>query len=523
MIRGKNLLASATVALVLCGLPAQAAFAAPGELDAGFGNGGKAIVDFGGSDAGSGLALQADGRIVVGGTGGNPGSYDFAVARLLRGGGLDGSFGAGGKALANLGGGFDIARDLALQPDGGIVMAGYSDASAETNNDLAVARLLNPQGTLDPSFGAGGSSLAPIGSNSDDFGGAVALQPDGRIVTAGSSNASGLSYDFVVTRIVNPQGTFDGGFGIGGKSLADISGGSKDFASDVALQSDGRILVSGSGGTDAAVIRILNPSGNFDPSFGAGTGKRVLDFGGNDNASAIAMQPDGKIVLAGSNGSDFVVTRLLSNGNTDNSFGLAGRATVDFGGVDYANAIALQPDGKVLVAGFREGDRLFALSRLQPNGTLDTTFGSDGKTVVDFGGGNDVPNEILVQPDGGILLAGSTNAGGNTNFALVRVQGDPGGSKVRRCAGKKATVAGTDAKDKLKGTKRKDVIAALGGKDTVKGLKGNDVICGGKGKDKLLGGPGKDKLLGQAGKDSLKGGPGRDKVKGGPGKDTETP
>jgi Ca2+-binding RTX toxin-like protein len=160
----------------------------------------------------------------------------------------------------------------------------------------------------------------------------------------------------------------------------------------------------------------------------------------------------------------------------------------------------------------------FDIARFQPNGLLDTTFGDGGKVTIDFGssGAYQTANGLVQQPNGKLIVAGYSQA---ANILVARLDGDPpGGSASGKCAGKKATIIGTAAKDKLKGTKKKDVISAGGGKDTVKGLKGNDLICGGKGKDKLVGGPGKDKLLGQQGNDKLLGGPGKDKLKGGPGK-----
>jgi Ca2+-binding RTX toxin-like protein len=143
-------------------------------------------------------------------------------------------------------------------------------------------------------------------------------------------------------------------------------------------------------------------------------------------------------------------------------------------------------------------------------------------TKVGFGGSYEFAAKLALQPDGKIVVAGWGKDAGAHDFSVARLQGDPGGAAVgpRRCAGKQATIIGTNAKDKLKGTKKKDVIAALGGKDLVKGKSGNDLICGGKGNDKLLGGKGKDKLLGGPGKDKLLGGPGKDKLLGGPGKDT---
>jgi uncharacterized delta-60 repeat protein len=509
-------------------LPSSVASAAPGEPDTSFGSGGKSLLDFGGRDLGWAVALQPDGKIIVAGysdVGTNP--DNFAVARLLNPQGtFDPSFGSGGKSLIDFGG-QENGRAVALQPDGKVVVAGSSNAGGGGNN-FAVARLLNPQASLDPSFGIGGTSLADFGGN--DTGEALALQPDGKIVVAGASSAGANPANFAVTRLLNPSGDFDPSFGIGGKSLGDFGG--DDNGAAMALQPDGKIVVAG-GSLPAgnpenfAVARLLNPQGSFDPSFGSG-GKSLADFGGDESGRAVALQTDGKIVVAGystagPNPANFAVTRLLNpQGSFDPSFGSGGKALVDFGGLDEGNAMALQADGKIIVAGYSEGN--FGIARLQPNGSLDNTFGNGGKAIVDFGG-NDIPRALALQPDGKIVVAGYSTAGGNgansLNFAVARLQGDPGGSAgPSRCAGKRATIIGTAKRDKLVGTKKRDVIASLSGRDSVKAGKGNDIVCGGAGKDKVAGGAGKDKLLGEKGKDKLVGGKGRDKLIGGPGKDT---
>jgi Ca2+-binding RTX toxin-like protein len=167
-------------------------------------------------------------------------------------------------------------------------------------------------------------------------------------------------------------------------------------------------------------------------------------------------------------------------------------------------------------------------------GDSGTAFGIGGKSQVDFGG-RDLGWAVALQPDGKIVVAGYSTAGGNgansLNFAVARLQGDPGGlGGPSRCAGKKATVVGTVKRDKLIGTKKRDVIAALGARDTVKSGKGDDIVCAGPGKDKVVGAPartscwarrGKDKLVGGRGKDRLIGGPGKDACVGRPGKDVE--
>jgi uncharacterized delta-60 repeat protein len=485
------------------------------------------------------LVVQPDGRIVVAGQREVGGSSEFAVARYLADGSLDPSFAGTGWtsiSVADLG----YGNGVALQPDGKIVVAGSSNAGGTV--DFAVARLLVPQGTFDPTYGGGdGRSLTDLGGG--EFGNAVALQQDGSIVVAGERGGN-----FAVARLLVPQGTLDPSYG-GGTGWSDANFGRDDYGNAVALQPDGKIVVAGysnAGGTlDFAVARLLVPQGTFDPSYGLGTGRSLIDVGGGDVGRAVALQSDGKIIVAGSSGGNFAVIRLQPNGVLDTTFGTEGKSIVDFGGADEpGRAVALQPDGKIVVAGSTNanGTYDFSVARLQPNGLLDTTFGTGGKSIVDFGG-NDVGFAIALQPDGRIVVAGESDANGTKDFAVARLEGDPaggpGGGGPPTCAGKPATIIGTDAADTLTGTPQKDVIVGLGGKDKIRAGGASDIVCAGsgndtvagqgakdqlrgeKGKDRLLGGPGADRLIGGPGRDRLIGGPGRDRLLGGPGIDSQ--
>ena len=192
--------------------------------------------------------MQKDGKIVVAGSSNAGGSNDFALARYTKSGVLDASFGTGGKVLSDLGSASnDQAYAVAVQKDGKIVVAGYSDAGG--SNDFALVRYTKG-GVLDASFGTGGKVLSDLGSASDDGANAVAVQKDGKIVVAGSSDAGG-SYDFALARYTK-GGALDASFGTGGKVLTDL-GGSNDEGSAVAVQKDGKIVVAGysnAGGSD---------------------------------------------------------------------------------------------------------------------------------------------------------------------------------------------------------------------------------------------------------------------------------
>ena len=416
------------VALVLWIAAAALAAAAPGALDGSFGVGGTSLVNLGGKDVANAVALQPDGSIVVAGSTKVGTTYDQIVARLRNPSGtLDPSYGGGaGWSRLDLGGD-EAATALALEPGGRIVVVGYTGDSM--GKSATVARLLNPQGTFDTSFGSGfGWSILPFGGLS--YAGSLALQPDGQILLGGyDTPAGGANSDATVGRVQNPKGLFDPAFA-SGNGWSRLDGGFSEEANAIALQPDGRIVAAGdttANGGDVFVARLLNPQGAFDPNFGAtGSGRAVINLGGVDSGYAMALQPDGKIVISGQStagGSyNLFVLRLSANGALDPSFGSGGKVFVDFGGDERGGVLALQPDGKIIVAGSKSGGGGAAdvvVARLQPNGLLDTTFGSGGRSVVDFGG-EDLPGGVALQPDGRIVIAGSSRSASWTRGRFAR-------------------------------------------------------------------------------------------------------
>ncbi len=414
--------------------------AAPGELDPTFGSGGKVITPFGTDGAALAVAVQSDGKIVAvgpsnSGTTSAP-NYDFALVRYNTDGSLDSSFGTGGKVATDLGGIREVAWGVALQPDGKIVVAGESGSSI-TIKDFALARY-NTNGTLDSSFGTGGKVITPVTSLAD-VAGAVAIQSDGKIVAAGYSNsgtASAVNRDFTLLRY-NANGTLDNSFGVGGKVITDFGSSIDDQANAMAIQSDGKIIAVGyygldsSAGADYALAR-YNVDGSLDTSFGTG-GKVVTPVGNTyDEAYAVAIQADGKFVVAGIsyNGAnnDFSLVRYNTNGSLDNSFGTGGKVITAIGsGDDNASAVAIQSNGKIVVAGESNSGTStapnydFAVVRYNTDGTLDSSFGAGGKVITPISNRNDYVYAATIQADGKIIVAGSSS----TNFALVRYLGDP--------------------------------------------------------------------------------------------------
>ena len=205
-----------------------------------------------------------------------------------------------------------------------------------------------------------------------------------------------------------------------------------DYARAVRLQADGKIVVAGhaySGSNNFALAR-YNANGSLDTSFD-GDGKLTTDFGGGtDLAFALALQADGKIVAAGeatvTSNIDFALARYNANGSLDTTFSSDGKLVTDFSaGYDHGSAVAVQADGKIIVAGYAFGATMFdfALARYNSNGDLDTTFDGDGKLVTDFAGDMDLAFAIALQPNGKIVVVGNAFST-SSDFALARYNPD---------------------------------------------------------------------------------------------------
>ncbi len=308
---------------------------------------------------------------------------------------LDDSFDSDGKVTTDIGTNTtDIAYSIALQDDGKILVAGVS------NSNFAVVRY-NSNGSLDTSFGTAGKVTTNLGST--DIAYSIALQDDGKILVAGVSSSN-----FAVLRY-NSDGSLDNSFGNAGKVINNL--GSSDIAYSVALQDDGKILLAGVSNSNFAVLR-YNSNGSLDTNFGT-AGKVITNLGSTDIARSIALQDDGKILVAGVSNNNFAVVRYNSNGSLDTSFGTAGTVINNLGSTDIAYNIALQDDGKILLVGVSNNN--FAVVRYDSNGSLDTSFGTAGKVITNLGG-TDIAYSVSVQANGKIIVAGSSK----NNFAVLR-------------------------------------------------------------------------------------------------------
>ncbi len=382
-----------------------------GALDTSFGSGGFVTTDFDADvDEASAVLIQPDGKIVAAGTAKVGGDDDFAVARYYPNGGLDGTFGGDGKVTIGFGG-EDWAYDIALQDDGKLVLAGSN--AGFFDQDFAVARL-NVDGTLDGSLDGDGKLTTGFG-NAFDNAYAIALQPDGQIVLLGSHESPDNTLKFAFWRLnpnASPDTTFDGD----GDAFSDLGGNSGGY--NLALQPDGRLLALGRVGGVAVLVRLW-PDATFDVGGQQTLGYANLLFGlGSDEiAYGMALQSDGKIVVAGevrsptNTESDLALARFLPTGQLDASFGDQGRVIFGFGQYDAAQAVAIQPDGKIVVAGNSDPPggvaSNFLVARFNPDGTKDETFGFFGFNIVDFAGFSDYGNAMALAPDSKIVVAGS--------------------------------------------------------------------------------------------------------------------
>ena len=381
------------------------------------------------SDTGFAMLRQSDGTVLIGGYvyTGTGDDFDFAVGRFTAAGVLDTTFGTSGVVTTPIGTGNDEASALALQSGGKIVLGGFGHNG--THEDFALTRY-SAAGVLDTTFGSSGIVTTAAGSGTNQgFG--VALQSDDKIVMVGEVS-SGAVVDFGLTRY-NSDGTVDISFGKDGKVTTDFNSGARDYGAAVAIQSDGKIVATGrstkGSATDFAVAR-YKTDGSLDTTFDT-DGKVTTDFSsGEDRPYAIAVQSDGKIVVVGytratgNSNYKFAIARYDTDGSLDSTFGTGGKVVTELSsGRDRARAVVVLDDGEILVAGEKNQD--FVVVRYTSAGALDTTFGGgDGYVDTAMSTGDDTALSVAVQGDGKIVAGGAAIVSGDYDFALARYTGD---------------------------------------------------------------------------------------------------
>lgn len=428
--------------------------AAPGDLDVTFSGDGKLT---GWAGSGRSLALQPDGKMVVVGTDADGGN--FVASRYNPDGSPDVTFGGGdGVVTTDIGYSHETANAVALQPDGKIVAVGTTwDGGGSQWGHFSLVRY-NPDGSLDLTFGGGDGIVVThnLGTGWVQAN-AVAIQPDGKIVAAGETDW--YLYDFAEFTVIryNPDGSLDLPFG-GGGGQAKIPWGPGPFGgiapavenvTAVAIQADGKIVAAGytfGFWLYTALVR-LTSNGALDNTFAGGYGVVVTDIrSGADVPFSVAIQPDGKITTAGysNDGSRdaFAIVRFTSDGSLDTTFDSDGKVVTPIGsGNSGARTVAVQSDGKILVAGSSyngpNGD--FTLARYNPNGSLDLTFGGgDGIAATDFGGTDDYAWSMAIDTSGRSVVVGRTG----TALAIARFLGDSPASNTATISGRVTTPGG---------------------------------------------------------------------------------
>ncbi|MBC8487073.1 MAG: T9SS type A sorting domain-containing protein [Bacteroidetes bacterium] len=372
------------------------------------------------------IAFQDDGKVIVAGDAwGTP-----CLIRFDTTGGLDNTFGIGGKVFTSWNCSSNPAdNDIRIQQDGKIILGTrYYNGS---DDDFILARF-NSDGSPDLSFGDNGQVISSIGSY-NDWCNAIAIQPDGKILAAGGTNnapASNYNYNFALIRY-NADGSIDSTFGNNGITITNI-GLSNNIAYSMVIQQNNKIILVGEANdsifSDFALAR-YKTDGSLDSDFGNGGIVRTPVSTTYDFAKSIDLQPDGKILVAGSAQSslsnyNFALVRYELDGSLDNTFGVNGIVLTDIGS-DFGEAVTIQPDEKIILAGsFTNGTIYdFATLRYNNDGALDYTFGTNGLISTSFGNGDSEGKAVTLGNDGEIIVTGSYNPGSPNyfDFAMVRL------------------------------------------------------------------------------------------------------
>jgi uncharacterized delta-60 repeat protein len=400
-----------------------------GSLDTSFGGAVTTAIGAG-EDYAEAMAVQADGKILVAGRTRAGAGDDIALVRYMRDGSLDTGFGTGGKVSTAIGGQSEAAYAIAVQGDGKIIVAGFTDVGP-SNSDFALVRY-NADGSKDTTFGTDGVVITAVGPGADRIN-AIVLQPDGKIVVGGDTNTASTGLDFALARY-GTDGRLDTSFDGDGLVVTPIQAGtSRDSIYALALQDVGgeKRIVAAGGETDFVLAR-YTASGALDTTFG--TGGKLIDLFGSTTIGSIeaaVVNAAGQLIVGGHLNNDLVLARLTESGGLDSGFGTTGRVTTPLSATDWdrATAMVLQEDGKLVVGGWAgtSSSADFALVRYETSGALDTGFGSGGKVVMPIGTGlrHDEAQAVALQADERvpavrIVLAGSTNASSGHDFAVAR-------------------------------------------------------------------------------------------------------
>jgi uncharacterized delta-60 repeat protein len=397
-------------------------------------NTGKITTTFGSGDEGArGAILQANGKITAAGMHNldNGVNREFAIVRFIVTGNLDTTFNTIGKALHSFGGSAtdDWGHAVAIQTDGGLVMVGRSDAAGDP--DFAILRLTT-SGALDTTFNTTGKVTYQFTASQMEIARTVTVDLQGRVIVGGYGN-SGTRFQAAILRL-NTNATLDTTFKTIGKGLVAL-GSSDDSFLALTLQTNGHLLAGGVtyNGSDfeMAVARFLT-DGALDTTFST-VGSSIQSFGSgrNDWLFGVALQSNGRIIAAGSSLSgtdaDFTILRMSTDGTLDTTFNTVGkhRASV-LTGSEAFHATQIQTNGNIIGAGYAwDGSKdSFGVCRFNTDGSLDTSFFTNGKSTLAVGAAQDKAQAIAFHNDGNIMLVGRSINAGNLNFAVLRLNCD---------------------------------------------------------------------------------------------------
>lgn len=396
--------------------------AQPGTLDNSFGTNGIVTTSLDTFiDVGHTMVIQEDGKILVGGSTYN--SYttaDFALLRYNTNGTLDNTFGTNGHVKTTIES-RSQGYSIGLQNDGKILLGGSS------NFFINIARY-HIDGSLDTTFGNGGTVITDVDGYYSETCKSVVIQDDGKILVGGYGHHFNNDNPYFMVLRYLENGTLDNTFGTNGVAIGNVG-----RAESMQIQNDGKIVIGGSTAQFFALER-YDSNGMLDATFGLNGQSITLFSNGNANANSnahsMSLQADGKIILGGfstGNSTKIALARYLTNGILDYTFGINGILVTPFGGSSKGNALKIQDDGKIIVGG-NSGDNAsavnFALVRYYTDGTLDNTFGIDGKTLTPIGNSYSSGQALDLDANGKIVLAGYAYIDSNLNFALARYHGD---------------------------------------------------------------------------------------------------
>ena len=417
----------------------------PGDLDLTFGTQGKVTTGFGGvNTAAYSAVIQPNGYIILGGIDGDSSDFNWVLARYTPLGALDTTFGTGGKLTYSFGANkLCSIFSVKLQSDGKIVAGGFTGSYTEDNYAFAIVRF-NVDGTVDATFGTNGEIVAVLNQEPSgremDYGHSLVIYPDGTIVLGGTTQNGPSAEKRWGLLSVDKDGV------VNYKRLFRFSTTSSDTLHSLSLRSDGKIVAGGysaEGFNESLSLARFNVSGELDTSFGTG-GKVTTSIAGSTQArgNSVAIKSNGKILLGGyarfgtspNEYDNFVLAQYNTDGSLDTDFGDDGLVIgfIAENSNDQAHSVAVQDNGKIILAGWvaLSGPSAdFSMYRFNIDGSIDTTFGTNGRVTTDFGATVDKAYSAVIQSDGDIILAGTKwpNSASDSPDAMIlaRYHGDP--------------------------------------------------------------------------------------------------